>query len=968
MSTTNTFPEDIPLSSLEEYDSSIFRTTESIPELPVSLEGLYLDFEFADATTYNKKLNLLLENIEYIRGYTQMYDTVLPLDSEICDTFTTDALGVDFSPTHEIEFNNKEIRYYAQGILQNIITETQFGEFFNIKDVVFENNLFYILDDNFFLVLDPNDSFKLKTFFGGISDSSDKYNLNNPTKVVVSGGQIFILDKGNSRVVEYNSNFSYQKETFVRNIVSFDFFNELFFLTNTQVISEYGTFNHGVTNPRGIEVDDTQEGFLWVYSDITVNKFTRDSVFITDYDLTEFETIRDLKREGTSLFVTSSGLGVVELLDYQTTNTIISGGFGEYLHPLSSLYFEKEELNSEKVFNDCFNKIINLIIDFNNKIDGRFVSFFDSSSNLVQITTESITTTPLNVGCDFLFRQDEIVSCHTWNRVMKTIYGYLNSLLRTVLGLDEITSLSSSDASDYIPINWSLGSQKCEGVVPQLFSPNFTPISWVEMQNPALSCINICEGLVDPIIFLSDFGEETDVNHDAVGTAIMAREPLEIYHGGDTYPAGSPQSTIDGYAIFQPYIDQQKFYHIRGNHDDDYITSMSDLTDDLGSVIFDKESFGWTYKEIPNNGSFPEGWNTTTFDDSDWGQNGQAPLGYGDPEVNTVLSYGPNENNKYLTQLLRKKFDGNLITSNGLVLELEFDDGIDVFINGKLVQTWAMEYPPTPSTTALAIVGTGVSGDHRLTEGSNRITRLPVDKYFTTTGMNTIAVMLKQANGTSSDTKFDMRITNYTFPSVGVFGSLPFESEGFGDGIFSIAPYMPAKSRNYVRTVGNVDYFFMATSRDTTERNSAGSWRGDNSYSAHWLRNAVAESTSDFKFVVIHDTPVTYNSGKYRDYMDWLHEDPSLSSLTGMLHGDVHFTALTEKDNGFLIADASNFRNSARTDDGLIATDVDLWKTKFKDNTNGNGLFIEIRSNSSTCRLQFIDRFGAIAYTHTITA
>ena len=101
--------------------------------------------------------------------------------------------------------------------------------------------------------------------------------------------------------------------------------------------------------------------------------------------------------------------------------------------------------------------------------------------------------------------------------------------------------------------------------------------------------------------------------------------------------------------------------------------------------------------------------------------------------------------------------------------------------------------------------------------------------------------------------------------------------------------------------------------------------------------------------------------------MDWLHEDPVLSSLNGMLHGDVHFTGLTEKEDGFLVADASNFRNSARTDDGLIATDVDLWETKFKDNTNGNGLFIEIKSNSSTCQLQFIDRFGAVAYTHTIT-
>ena len=42
-----------------------------------------------------------------------------------------------------------------------------------------------------------------------------------------------------------------------------------------------------------------------------------------------------------------------------------------------------------------------------------------------------------------------------------------------------------------------------------------------------------------------------------------------------------------------------------------------------------------------------ENWTDLTYDNSSWA-NGQGTLGYGDP-VNTVISFGPNSNNKYIT-------------------------------------------------------------------------------------------------------------------------------------------------------------------------------------------------------------------------------------------------------------------------------------------------------------------------------
>lgn len=971
MSILHTFPDDIPLSSLETYDPSIFRVVESVPALPWSLDDLCVEFDFVTAKTYNKILDRIFDNINYLKGFSKIYNSRLPIDFDICTDYNTDAQGFRVEGDYELTFTANNVSYYTQGLLIKSLDETQFGNFFNIKDVQLYNSKIYVLDDNFLLLLDPNDDFDIKTYFGGFGN--DEYLFNKPTKIVVDPltGNIHILDKGNSRIVTYNQNLSYVSEFQVSGVIDFDYDGNFYILTSSSVVEHDGTtlvnkFNHQQIGVHTIELDGVQSGFLWVVGDTGVVKYTVAGIHLSDYD-GEYGQVNDIHRDQTSLYLSTELSGTIRSLDYQSSSTILSSD-AECLYTLSSTQFLPEEMNSDMVFNDVLEKIYETLNNLNQNIVGRFVTIFDEQSNVQQVTVEPFDVQPLEFDCKTTQRVDEIISCHSWNRAMCSIYNNILDVFDRVLGIERVDSLNSDDPQDYIPINWTLGAQTCDGQEPQLFNPSFTPISWAELSNPALSCLDLMSEPTNPLIFLADFGKDTDVNHDAVGLAIMARNPDEILHGGDTYNSGDPADVITGYRIFQPYIDQQRFYHIRGNHDDDYETELSDISADMGSTIIDWQSNGWKYQHIPNNGAFPSGWNELGFNDTFWGQNGQAPLGYGETYINTVLNFGPNSSDKYLTQLLRKEFDGNLVTSNGGVLELEFDDGMEIFINGKMVQTWNMVYPVTPSSTAHTAVLNASTGAHVLREYENRITRFDVSKYINLTGTNVIAVMLKQANGTSSDTKFDLRLTNYTFPSVGVFGSYPFEAEGFGDGIFSIAPYMPPKSQNYVRSVGSVDYFCITSGRDTPNSISAGSWRGEFSQSADWLRTAVANSTAPFKFVVTHDTPVTYNNGKYRSFLDFLHLDPTLSDLDGLLHGDVHFTALTEKNNGFIVVDASNFRNSARSDDGLIATDPSSWNTLYKDNTDGNGVFVEITSTNTLCRLEYIDRFGNVQYTHEITS
>jgi hypothetical protein len=64
--------------------------------------------------------------------------------------------------------------------------------------------------------------------------------------------------------------------------------------------------------------------------------------------------------------------------------------------------------------------------------------------------------------------------------------------------------------------------------------------------------------------------------------------------------------------------------------------------------------------EILGSGKFAgAGWNLLMFDDRAW-SSGPAQLGYGDGDESTVLSFGPDVNNKFVTSYFRQMF---LVTS-----------------------------------------------------------------------------------------------------------------------------------------------------------------------------------------------------------------------------------------------------------------------------------------------------------------
>ena len=145
-------------------------------------------------------------------------------------------------------------------------------------------------------------------------------------------------------------------------------------------------------------------------------------------------------------------------------------------------------------------------------------------------------------------------------------------------------------------------------------------------------------------------------------------------------------------------------------------------------------------------------WRNLDFDDSAWGE-GPAELGYGDaadgrPE-NTLLNYGPDPNNKYITYYFRKKVvipDPQAYTN--FIIRVMRDDGAVVYINGNEVGRFNM---PSGTITYTTLTSNASDDGQVFYEAT-----VPVSAFVP--GTNIIAVEVHQTSVTSSDISFDFEL------------------------------------------------------------------------------------------------------------------------------------------------------------------------------------------------------------------
>ena len=92
---------------------------------------------------------------------------------------------------------------------------------------------------------------------------------------------------------------------------------------------------------------------------------------------------------------------------------------------------------------------------------------------------------------------------------------------------------------------------------------------------------------------------------------------------------------------------------------------------------------GATWKYLDNGSNQGTAWQAPFFSDALWAE-GAAQLGYGDGDEATVVGFGGNTSNRFITTYFRKTFSvSNPAAFSGLNLSLLRDDGAVVYLNGQ---------------------------------------------------------------------------------------------------------------------------------------------------------------------------------------------------------------------------------------------------------------------------------------------
>lgn len=156
----------------------------------------------------------------------------------------------------------------------------------------------------------------------------------------------------------------------------------------------------------------------------------------------------------------------------------------------------------------------------------------------------------------------------------------------------------------------------------------------------------------------------------------------------------------------------------------------------------------WSYfisKTIPD-----FNWTSIDYDDSHW-ESGNAQLGYGEGDEATVLSYGGNMADKFITTWFRKKImidESDQISS--CTLKLLRDDGAILYLNGKELLRDNMPAGSIDSyTTAVNSIG---GSDESVYD------TFTFDPGLLRNGENVLAVEIHQNSKTSSDISFDLEL------------------------------------------------------------------------------------------------------------------------------------------------------------------------------------------------------------------
>ena len=157
----------------------------------------------------------------------------------------------------------------------------------------------------------------------------------------------------------------------------------------------------------------------------------------------------------------------------------------------------------------------------------------------------------------------------------------------------------------------------------------------------------------------------------------------------------------------------------------------------------------WKYLDTGTN--LGTAWKETNFNDSAW-LSGRGQFGYGDGDEATVIRYGSDSTNKYITTYFRRLFNvTNAAGFTNLYARMICDDGAVIYLNGIEVSRYNLPFGRiTNLTPAITAIG---GTDETTFFWSRRISPLLLKQ-----GTNLLAVEIHQSSGSSSDLSFDLEL------------------------------------------------------------------------------------------------------------------------------------------------------------------------------------------------------------------
>ncbi|MBN1673980.1 MAG: lamin tail domain-containing protein [Kiritimatiellae bacterium] len=159
----------------------------------------------------------------------------------------------------------------------------------------------------------------------------------------------------------------------------------------------------------------------------------------------------------------------------------------------------------------------------------------------------------------------------------------------------------------------------------------------------------------------------------------------------------------------------------------------------------------WLYLKGTREASDPRSeWRTIDFDDTAWAK-GQAPLGYGETDLNTTFT---DMQNSYSCFFLRKTFTVSSLTPDTFLrIAVDYDDGFILWLNGERVQD---ENAPD-DVYDRPMYDSFASGDHE--GGIFETNDIPDAADYLVLGENVVAVQAFNASLDSGDCKMNVEIS-----------------------------------------------------------------------------------------------------------------------------------------------------------------------------------------------------------------